>query len=160
MEGSLWRVCLKRLRAHDGFGYGLTIPTAWFEEQLAAQQLTQDFAFAMMRLREAIEENDGYYLEAATIRDKEGETQKVFRIPSAGEHEEVARGMERRLKKLSRRANDIRVATLNNPEAVLSDAEKNRMESAQRIAATRLVLLAREKSVVNALQKHAPKLLE
>lgn len=157
----IWRIALRRLRALESFGYGMQLDTAWFEAALSAKRESNDFGFAMMELRAELENEDGYYLQCQTIQDQEtGLRREVWQIPAAAEHETVARQFEGKMRRFSHRALAIRLKTLANASAHMSDAERTKMESSSRIAATRLVLLQREKSIAAAVRKHAPKLLE
>jgi hypothetical protein len=156
-----WRVAIATMRAQETYGYGATWDTPFFEKLLAAKRDTADFAFGMMDLRAAMEAEDGYYLRAQTI-DLENEKKRVEQwvIPAASEHEGVARMFEGKMNRYARRSVNIRALTLANKDANLSDADKSKMESALRIASTRLVLLRREQSIGKWVEKNAPKLLK
>lgn len=156
----IWKVALKNLRALPNFGYGLKIETQWFENQLASHRSTSDFAFQMMELRRELEVEDGYYLQSQTQQDDDtGMRAEFYQIPAASEHQNVAQGFEAKMRRYASRSFQIRNKTLNNPTADLSASDRSKMEKSAEIAATRIVLLRREKSALAALTKFAPKLL-
>lgn len=157
----LWRIALDRLRELPGFGYGLQLETNWFEEKLSSKRDTSDFAFQMLELRSELEIEDGYYLQSQTIQDEEsGLRKEVWQIPSAPNHETVAKMFETKLRKYAFRATHIRHKTLANDSAQLTDDQRNKMDSSARIAATRMILLRREKSISALVAKHEPQLLK
>jgi hypothetical protein len=156
----LWRVLLGKMRENENYGYGAVWETSFFEAGLGAKRGTPDFAFQMLDMRAEMEEVDGYYLRCQTRHDEAGRTIEEWLIPSAAEHEEVARGFEARMGRYAHRSVDIRAKTLANPTATLSSEERANTEARMRIAATRIVLLRREKSVAEYVVKHAPKLLK
>jgi hypothetical protein len=156
----LWRIALQKLRELENFGYGMQVETQWFEHAFGERRGDAGFAFAMLDLRGELESEDGYYLQAQTLQDEEtGLKKEVWQIPSAAAHEAVARQFEGKMRRYAHRAVALRVLTLANDKAELSDAERARMEAGSRIAATRLVLLRREQAVAALVEKHAPKLL-
>lgn len=157
----LWKVALRNLRALPGFGFGLKLETRWFEAQLGCSRETSEFAFGMMRLRQEVEEADGYYLQCQTIQDDEsGAKCEVYQIPSAADHQGVAVSFEARMRSYAARSLQIRTKTLNNPTAQLSESDRARMAKSEEIAATRIVLLRRERTIAKVLKASAPKLLE
>ena len=158
----LWRVCLKELRSLPNFGYGLQLDSDWFESRLAAKRDTPNFAFQMLDLRQELDSSDGYYLQAQTLQhDETGMRREVWQIPSGADHQaQVANGFRTKMRSFAQREARILDKTLANKSAGLSDSERSRAESQLRIAATRLILLRREKSVHALVEKTAPKLLE
>ena len=50
-EWPIWKICLRKMRAEDQYGYGATWPTDFFERELSARRDTMDFAFQMLSLR-------------------------------------------------------------------------------------------------------------
>lgn len=160
-EWPLWRIALKAMRELPTFGYGMTLETEWFEKMLAARRDTSCFAFQMMELRQELEAIDGYYLYSQTIQDEETTIRReMWKIPSASDHEGVAKGFEGKMRRYAGRAVLLRVKTLNNDKALLSDSDRTKMDSSARIAATRLVLLRREKAISAYVRRTQPKMLE
>lgn len=157
----MWRTALTKMQALPGFGYGLRLHTPWFEQAFGCHRESNEFNFAMLALRKYLEEELGYYLQAKTITEAESSLRcEVWEIPSAAEHcREVAEGFEAKLRRYGKRAMEIRARTLVNPESNLDEADRQRAEKALEIAATRLVLLRREKGIAGYLKEHAPKLL-
>lgn len=148
----LWKNCLEKMRA-QGFGYGSSWPVDFFEGELRRKRDEQQFAFEMMALKQALEEEDGYYLESS-------ESGKLWSIPAAAAHEDVAKSFEHKMRRYSVRSVAIRAATLTNASATLTDAERQKMEANLERASTRLVLLARQQSIVKKLKQQSPKLLK
>jgi hypothetical protein len=143
------------------FGYGLKVEMQWFEKALGAFKDSSAFAFSMLELRGELEHEDGYYLQLQTIQDDEtGLRKEVWQIPSAAEHETIAKQFEGKMRRYAHRAVSLRVLTLSNETAQLTDAERSKMETASRIAGTRLVLLKREKAITEFVSKNAPKMLK
>lgn len=158
----LWKAALAKLRSLPNFGYGLTLDLSWFERELSCRRDTSEFAFGLMQIRQLVEYEDGYYIQTQTIRDDEsGTKQEIAQIPCAADHEVVARGFESRMRTFAARAVDLRVKTLGNRSAIdsMTQEERQRMEKSSEIAATRAVLLRREKSITAFVKKHQPKLL-
>ena len=157
----LWRIALNRLREMPDFGYGMKVESQWFENALGARRDEATFAFAMLELRGELEHEDGYYLQSQTIQDDEtGLKKEVWQIPSAADHDTVARQFEGKMRRYAHRAFALREATLSNETAVLTDQERAKMDTSSRIAGTRLVLLRREKKITGFLEKNAPKMLK
>jgi hypothetical protein len=157
----LWKTALRELRALPEFGYGLTLDIEWFERALGAAKDTATFAFGLMELRARVEDEDGYYLRVQTVQDDETSIRhETVQIPNAADHEDVCSGFESRMRSYASRAIELRRKTLGNDKADLTEAQKGHMEKAAEIAATRMVLLRREKSVCSYIRKHAPKLLD
>lgn len=156
----LWRICLKNMREAPGFGYGAQWDAAWLEKQLNCTRDSNEFAFAMLELRQGLETEDGYYLESHTIvEDTTGIRKEVWAIPDAEGHGEVACNFETKMRRYASRSVRLRERTLQNPKAVLDASARAKMEKKQEIAATRLVLLAREKTICDYVRKSKPKLL-
>lgn len=148
----LWKRCLEQMRA-EGLGYGKVWKAAFFEEVLRTPRTRPQYSFEMMELKQAIEKEDGYYLQSS-------ESGELWSIPQAPDHEWVCQRIERGIRRDAVRVINLRSATLLNPTAELEEGDRMRMEHNLEKAATRLVLMARQKSVVKALQAAAPKLLE
>ena len=106
----------------------------------------------MLNLKQAIEEEDGYYLEQL-------EAGNIWRIPDAAQHEDVCRGFERRMRNYAARAITLRNRVLTNDQAVLTEEQRKSMDKAAEIAAMRRILLRRERSVIACVKEHKPKLL-
>lgn len=156
----LWRICLKKMRESSSFGYGGQWDTSWFESMLGCIRDTSEFAFAMLDLRQELETEDGYYLESNTVVEEEtGIRKETWSIPDAVGHGDVATNFESKMRRYASRSVRLLEKTLHNPTAKLSDADKCKMEKKQEIAATRLVLLAREKSIADWVKKSKPKML-
>lgn len=148
----LWQSCLDEMR-EQGLTYGSSWKAEFFETRLHHKRNDQQFSFEMLSMRQALEEEDGYYLQSS-------ENGAIWEIPQAVGHEEVARHFDQKLRRYAVRSINIRSATLINPKAELSDEERKKIERNLEKASVRLILISRQKSVVNALGKHAPKLLE
>lgn len=160
-EWPIWKICLRKMRSEDQYGYGAVWPTEYFERELSARRDTMDFAFQMLSLRKEIEDEDGYYLQAQTIENEvTKEKTEQYVIPAAACHEDIAVNFESKMRRYANRSVSLRNATLCNPTAELEDSVRKKMEGRLEIAATRLVLLARERSLGGWVKKHAPKLLE
>lgn len=147
----LWLEAHKRMR-DEGMTYESQWPVEWFEAILKCPRDSQEFVFSIMALRDAIEDEDGYYL-------RQMESGTLFKIPDAEMHGEICKGFERRLRSFAARAVILRNRTLANPKAVLSDVARKRIEKEAEIAAMRRILLHREKSVIKCVREHKPKLL-
>lgn len=156
----LWKATLRELRDLPGFGYGMELPIDWFEKKLVAQPGTQAFAFAFLNIAREVESENGYSLQQRTIRDAKGADRLVIQIPSGSGHGEVAHTWECKMRSYAKRAHLIREKTLANPEADLTPEEKIHMEKEAEIAATRVILLHRERKISEYLKANAPKLLE
>jgi hypothetical protein len=157
----LWRITLNKLRELPNFGYGMQLETNWFEQSLGCKRDSTEFSFSMLDLRGELEAEDGYYLQAQTIQDDEtGLRKEIWQIPAAKDHETVARQFEGKMRRYAHRAMALRVLTLSNETAQLTDAERSKIETASRIAGTRLVLLRREKTITEFVNKNAPKMLK
>jgi hypothetical protein len=148
----LWKAVAKGL-IKDGISYGQEWDVEWFERNLRCPRDSKDFAFAMMSLRGLIEEDVGVYI-------RERDNGKKFYIPPAPEHEDIATGFDRKVRRFAVRSVNLRSATLMNPLAQLSDSERSKMERNLEHASMRLVLMARAKSVSDCVRQHNPKLLE
>jgi hypothetical protein len=148
----LWKSTLEEMRA-KGYSYESQWPTTFFEERLHQRRDTASFAFEMLALRHAIEEEDNYYLQ-------ECESGAFFRIPSASEHGDIARSFDASMRRFAVRSISLRAGTLSNPVAVLTDSERRRMEKELERAAVRLVLISRARGFEHLAQKHSPKLLK
>lgn len=158
---ALWRAALHKIRGREDYGYGLTIETPWLERELGCKRESNEFAFAMLELRGAMEEDDGYYFGALTITEEEtGICKEVWVIPNAEEHENVCQRFERKLQRYSMRAVRLRNATLANPAAEMSDAARQKMDKNAEIAAMRSLLLKREQKVLKFIKQHDAKLLQ
>ena len=156
----LWKPALRKLRSREDYGYGLKLPTSWFEQALARKRDDDQFAFDMLEMRRQIESEDGYYLRCRTEQDDETKIKvETWQIPSAEEHEEVAKMFEAKLTSYAHRSVDIRVRTLNNESAQLSDEARRNMDAAAEHAAIRAVLLKRQKSITSVIRKYDAKLL-
>lgn len=150
----LWKACLDEMR-ETGFTYGASWGAEFFETRLRCANDTDEFCFAMINIRCAIEYDDGY-----SIKSKRAENGLVFFIPSAPGHEEVASAFDQKMRRYLVRAINLRSATLINPQAELTEGERAKMTKNLERDGIRLVLIAREKSVMKCLEKHQPKLLE
>jgi hypothetical protein len=160
-EWPLWKICLRKMRSEEQYGYGAIWPTEFFEKHLTSDRATLDFAFQMLSLRKEIEDEDGYYLQAQTIEDEITKVKsEQYVIPAANYHEDISQHFESRMRRYANRAVGLRNATLCNPTAKLDDDVRKKMEARLEIAATRLVLLARESSIGRWVKNHAPKLLK
>ncbi len=147
----LWRHALDRMRA-GGYSYGSHWKTEFFEQIFRCQRESNQFRFEMMALKQAIEEEDGYYLRSSENGD-------LWNIPLAFGHEETARSFDQKLRRYAVRSINLRSATLMNPKAELTDSERRKMEHNLEKASVRLLLISRQQSVVNSLKDHSPKLL-
>jgi hypothetical protein len=147
----LWRACLDEMR-ETGFTYQSKWPVEFFEERLRVKRDTQEFAFAMVDLRKAIEEEDGYKL-------KSSENGRVWSIPTGYGHEGVAHTFDNKVRSYMVRSINIRSATLQNPRAALTITERATMEKNLETASKKLVLVSRAVSISRVLEKHQPKLL-
>lgn len=147
----LWKQLIQDMRT-DGLDYLKSWPTEFFEKALRSNRNTPQFVFEMLGLRQELEEEDGYYLRSS-------ENGKLYSIPSAADHEEVAVTFEQKLKRYARRSIALRNSTLTNEKAILTDEERRRMQHSLERASIRLALLSRQQSVENSLRQHAPKLL-
>lgn len=157
----LWRVALARLRKHPEFGYGFQVEVAWLEKELCCRRESSEFAFSMLEMREAMEQEDGLYFGMQTVIEPDSGARKEFYVvPSAAEHENVCRVFERKMRRLAGRAMELRNRTLANPAAELSTQERQQMEKGAEIAAFRALFLKREGKAIGALRQHAPALLE
>ena len=156
----LWKAVLGELRKLPGFGYGFQVPVSWLEMKLGCKADSRAFAFQMLEIRAEVEYDDGYSLQIRTIHDSDGNASVIAQIPSAVGHEDVAGSWEAKMRRYANRAFQIRERTLCNEAANLSQEDKARMEKASQIAATRIILLRREKSVTEYINKNSPKLLK
>jgi hypothetical protein len=148
----LWRKVLEQMRA-DGLEYGKSWPAEFFEKGFRSVRGSSAFAFELMGLRKELEDEDGYYMRSS-------ENGAQFYIVEAEACEEVAQHFETKMKRYARRSLLLRVATLGNEKAKLSEETKAKMDKNAARAGTRLVLLARQDSISEAVRKHAPNLLE
>lgn len=148
----LWKVVAKGI-IRDGINYGQEWDAAWFEESLRCDRNSKDFAFSMMSIRGLIEEEAGVYI-------RERDNGKKYYVPPAPEHEDIATGFDRKVRRFAVRSVNLRSATLMNPQAQLSDSERSKMERNLEHASMRLVLMARAASVGDFVKKNNPKLLE
>jgi len=148
----LWKNCLEAMR-EKGFTYGASWPVNFFESQLRTKADSTQFQFEMLQLKCAMEEEDGYYLRSE-------ENGALWSIPAAADHEDVARSFESKMKRYAVRSVALRNSTLTNPDAVLSDAERTRMEAALERASIRMVLMARQKQICRLVFEKKPKLLQ
>jgi hypothetical protein len=148
----LWKGVLDEMR-EEGLSYDLSWPAEFFEKRLRCDKGTDQFQLQMLAIKQDIEARDGFYLRSS----KSG---AVWEIPSAPEHEDIAVGLDAKVRRCAVRSINLRAATLMNPDAVLTESERQRMESGLERASIRLVLISRQKSVVDILQANAPKLLE
>lgn len=155
----LWKAVLGEMRKLPGYGYGFQVPISWLELRLGCKSNTQAFSFQMLEIRAEVEYDDGYSLQIRTVHDADGNATCIAQIPSAIGHEDVAGSWEAKMRRYATRALQIRERTLGNETAQLTPEEKERIEKAAQIAATRIILLRREKSVAEYINKHAPKLL-
>jgi hypothetical protein len=157
----LWRVALVNLRNRSDFGYGMQVEVSWLEKEMCCRRETSEFAFNMLEMREAIEQEDGFYFGLQTIIEPETGVRKEFYfIPSAAEHENVCANFERKMRRLAGRAVDLRNKTLSNPDAEMTEQQRQKMEKSCEVAAFRTLLLQRERKALGVIRKHAPKLLE
>jgi hypothetical protein len=157
----LWRVALAKLRRREDFGYGMQVEVAWLEKEMSCRRDSSEFAFSMLEMREAIEHEDGFYFGLQTIIESEtGLRKEFYNIPSAAEHENVCQNFERKMRRLAGRAVELRNKTLANPEADLTQQQRQKMEKSCEVAAFRTLLLRRERKALGVLRKHAPSLLE
>lgn len=148
----LWRNCLENMR-EEGLNYGSTWTKEYFEEALRAKVGDSDFAFAMMALRQELEEQDGLYL-------KSEENYARFSVVAAPDHETVASKFDSKVRRYAVRSINLRSATLLNPKAELTEEERKKMEQNLERASVRLVLMSRAASVAKIVAEHAPKLLQ
>jgi len=142
---------LKRMR-EGGMTYNSQWSAKWFEDVFKHERDSKEFAFSIMSLRQAIEEEDGYYLQ-------QHDDGNAYRIPDADEHGEVAKGMERKMRRYAARCVILRNRTLANPQAVLSDHARATMEREAEIAAVRRIMLRRERQIVSHIKETKPTLL-
>jgi hypothetical protein len=158
----LWRSAFNALRQRPDYGFGMKVTTAWFTQAFGCGRDSNEFAFAMLNLRKHLEETEGYYLQMQTVQeDESGLRCELWQIPSAEDHcGMVAEHFETKLRRYGQRAVQLRSKVLVNPDAELSAAARAKAEKALEIAATRLVLLRRERGIANYLKDRAPKLLE
>lgn len=160
-EWPLWRICLKRMRESPHFGYGAMWDTAWFEAQLSCKRDSNEFAFAMLDLRQELEDEDGYYLQANTIiEESSGIRKETWSIPDAVGHGEQATHFESKMKRYASRAVRLLDKTLHNATAKLDESQRANLDKKQEIAATRLILLSREKSIADFVRANKPKMLK
>lgn len=148
----LWKNALAEMR-ENGLTYGNTWEASFFEKHFRQQRTAKEFAFEMMALRSEIEREDGYYL-------KSSEDGALWHVVKAAECEAVASNFDRKMRRYAVRSINLRSATLLNPAAELTPAERQQMEASLERASIRLVLIARSQSVADVVSKHAPKLLE
>lgn len=146
-----WRHAHEVLRS-EGLSYGSTITAKRLGELLRAEPGTQAFTFALLELRQHIEAEDGLYL--AQIEDG-----KAWRILEADAHESQAATFDKKVRRYAVRSVNLRSATLMNEDANLSPWARAKMEKSLEISATRLVLIARQQSIINALGPKAEKFL-
>ena len=148
----IWKHCLEIMRG-AGMTYGNRWRVEFFEEHLRCKRDSAQFAFEMLALKQAIEEEDGYYLQQI-------ENGAAWSIPAAAEHEDVARGFEQKMRRYAVRSIGIRAATLENPAAELTDGERRKMEANLEKASVRLLLISRQKQVQKVVLGKSPKLLK
>ena len=134
----LWKSFLDGLRQRGELSYGATWDVSVFESAFRCKADDEQFDFQVLAMRQEVEENDGFYLHQSGSK---------FYIPTAAEHEDVARVFETKLKRYSRRAVNIRHATLTNETANLTDEERRKMENGHARAAIRLALLCRQRKL-------------
>lgn len=147
----LWKRALEEM-IRDGLNYGKSWPVEFYERHFRCNRHERAFGWEMMDLRQCLERDHGYYLRSE-------ENGRLYTIPEAAAHEDVAKSFERRHRRFLRRSFDIRVSTLSNPLAKLEASERNEMNGNMERAAVRLILMDREKSVLDCIKQHAPQIL-
>lgn len=147
----LWKGCLDEMRK-IGLKYGAQFKAEFFEARLRVKRTDPEFDFAVMSIRQAIEEEDGYYV-------RQSENGAIYEIPSAIGQAEVCNGMDARMKRLAVRAVNLRTATLENPDAQLTAEERKKIEHKLELATWRMLLVSRTKTAVDVIKKHAPRIL-
>lgn len=148
----IWKSCLDHLR-ETGLTYGMKWKSDFFEKELRCARGSDQFAFEMLALKQALEDEDGYYL-------RQSENGETWEIPPAAEHEDVSQLFERKMRRYAARAITLRNSTLMNQKADLTPAERGRMESNLERASVRLLLLSRQKSIERIVKQNKPKLLD
>lgn len=147
----LWRSVAEKLIT-DGLAYGQRITAAELEEGLKEVRTSPAYAFAVMALRQYIEDETGLYLQSI-------ENGNCFVVPSAPGHEQVAAMMDRKVRRYAVRSVNVRSATLMSPAAELTAQQRATMERNLEHASLRLVLMSRAASFADLAGKHHPKLL-
>ena len=140
----LWKNCLEIMRA-DGLDFGKSWPVKFFSEHLKCEPDSAQFQFEMLSLKQALEDDDGYYLQQTN-------SGKSWAIPLAGEHEDVAKTFERKLRRYAIRSISIRSSVLSNPKAELSESDRQKMEGGLDRAQFRLLMLTRQRPIQSAVR--------
>lgn len=147
----LWKQALADMR-NDGLDYEKSWPVEFFEQRFRTTRDTQQFTFEMLELRQELEREDGYYFRSS-------ENGRLYSIPPAAAHEDIARMFESKMSRYARRSVSLRYATLDNEKADLTDRDRAKLEQGAERASVRLALMSRVKSVERELRKHCPQLL-
>jgi hypothetical protein len=147
----LWKSLAEEM-VDKGIQYGQTWPVSFFEAGLKQDRNSNEFVFGMLSLRSWLEVEHGYYLRSH-------ENGELWSVPHAAEHETVARTFDHKVRRYAVRSINLRSATLTNPDAKLTDEERERMEESLERASVRLVLISRTVSIARVLKKHAPGML-
>jgi len=136
----------------DGLTYGKTWSVEFFEQELRCAAATPEFQFAMIPIQAAIEWEDGYYL-------KSSENGRRYSIPQPMGFLDESNRLKHRALRDTRRSYLLLDNTLNNPAAMLAEADRKKMETRRDQASVRMALLTRSRSVEKVVLGAAPKLL-